>query len=119
MKTLSDRQYSFKQVTPFSLENTVLDLLLLTFTILLKEMQWQCFFHPLLRGDLVQKRYCSPMKIMRLRQYSFQQVTEIPIVKKVPDPLASNVKDCLSTATVLLPFTLKGLFYRKLMFFTL
>jgi hypothetical protein len=108
MKTLSDRQYSFKQVTPFSLENTVLDLLLLTFTILLKEMQWQCFFHPLLRGDLVQKRYCSPMKIMRLRQYSFQQVTEIPIVKKVPDPLANKRKNSLTGSTGFLSFTCGG-----------
>jgi hypothetical protein len=53
---------------------------------------------------------------LRGRQYSFAQLTLFTTVNKVLDPLASNIKDCLSTATVLLPFTLKGRFYTKPMF---
>jgi hypothetical protein len=48
------------------------------------------------------------MKTLTGRQYSFKQLTQITVLNKMLDPLASNINDSLSRATVLLPFTSLG-----------
>jgi hypothetical protein len=44
------------------------------------------------------------VKILAGRQYSFKQLTEFTMLKRLLDPLASNISDSLTRATVLLPF---------------
>jgi hypothetical protein len=116
MKTLRGRQDSFEKLTQFTMVNKVLTLLLQTLKILLQELQWS--FNSLEWGDFA-KRWCSsPMKTLRGKQYSFKELTEFTILNKFLDPLPSNIGNCVTRATVLLPFTCRGPFWTKLMFVT-
>jgi hypothetical protein len=103
MKMLIGRQYSFKQLTQFTMLKEVLNPLLQTFIILLQELQ--CTFYSLVWSYFAQNWCSSPMKTLRRRQYSFKQLTQFTMMNKVLYPLASNINDSPTRATVLLPFT--------------
>jgi hypothetical protein len=111
MKTLSGRQYSFKEVTQFSSGNKVGHFLAsntysaLTRDAVLVPFTWKRRFA---------KSWCSsPMKSMRGRQYFIKQLTHFPLLNKVRDRLASIIKCSITRDTVLLPFILRGLFCTK------
>jgi hypothetical protein len=94
MKTLRGRQYSFKQQTEFTMLNKVLDPLpsnisdSLTRTTMLLPFPWIWWF--------CIKVMFSPMKTLRGRQYSFQQLTQYTMLNKLLDSLASNINDSLT-----------------------
>jgi hypothetical protein len=56
------------------------------------------------------------MTTWRGRHYSFKEQTEFTMINKILDTFPSNIKDSLLIATVLLPFTLKELFCKNVMF---
>jgi hypothetical protein len=45
------------------------------------------------------------MTTLSVRQYSIKKLTQFTMLNKVLDPLASNINDSLTRATVFLPFT--------------
>jgi hypothetical protein len=53
-----------------------------------------------------------PLKTLRVRQYSLEQVTQFTMLKKVLDPLPSNINGFLTRATVFLPSLHRGNFAR-------
>jgi hypothetical protein len=59
------------------------------------------------------------MKALRGRQYSFKQQTDIKLQNKVLGPLASNMNDSLTEATLHVPFSCIGPFSTKVMFLIL
>jgi hypothetical protein len=59
------------------------------------------------------------MKRLRGRQYSFKQQTQIKLQNKVLGPLASNMNDSLTEATLHVPFSCIGPFSTKVMFLIL
>jgi hypothetical protein len=59
------------------------------------------------------------MKTLRDRQYSFKDQTQIQLQNKVLGPLASNINDSLTEATLHLPFSCMGPFSAKVMFLIL
>jgi hypothetical protein len=59
------------------------------------------------------------MKMLRGRQYSFKQETQIKVQNKVLGPLASDMNDSLTEATLHVPFSCKGPFSTKVMFLIL
>jgi hypothetical protein len=91
-------------------------LLLVTLMLILKELQ--CFSHSLEWGNSAQRWCCSSRKTLRGRQYSFREQTDITIWTKLLDPLVSNIKDFLTRAAVLLPFTCMQWFWKQVMFLT-
>jgi murein tripeptide amidase MpaA len=68
----------------------------------------QFFSHSLVGGDFAQSLCSSPMKRLKVRQHSFQKLTQFTMFGKVQDTLACKVNPSLTSATVLLPFTLMG-----------
>jgi hypothetical protein len=56
------------------------------------------------------------MKTLRVRQYSFTQQTQMKPQNKALGPLASNMNDSLTEATLHLPFSCMGPFSTKVMF---
>jgi hypothetical protein len=65
------------------------------------------------RGCFEQSWFSSLMKTWRGRQYSFKEQTEFTMLNKLMDPLASNINDSLTRATVLLPSIWMGWFCKK------
>jgi hypothetical protein len=59
------------------------------------------------------------MRKLRGRQYSFKQQTQIKLTNKVLGPLASNMNDSLTEATLHLPFSCMGPFSAKVVFLIL
>jgi hypothetical protein len=59
------------------------------------------------------------MKTLRDRQHSFKDQTQIQLQNKVLGPLASNINDSLTEATLHLPFSCMGPFSAKVMFLIL
>jgi hypothetical protein len=59
------------------------------------------------------------MKTLRGRQYSFKQETQIKLQNKVLGPLAFDMNDSLTEATLHLPFSCIGPFSTKVMFLIL
>jgi hypothetical protein len=59
------------------------------------------------------------MKTLRARQYSFKQQTQIKLQNKVLDPLASNINDSITEATLNFPFSCMGPFSTKVTFLIL
>jgi hypothetical protein len=59
------------------------------------------------------------MKMLRVRQYSFKQETQIKLQNNVLGPLASNMNDSLTEATLHVPFSCIGAFSTKVIFFFL
>jgi hypothetical protein len=59
------------------------------------------------------------MKMLRGRQYSFKQETQIKLQNKVLGPLASDMNDSLTEATLHLPFSGIVPFSTKVMFLIL
>jgi hypothetical protein len=108
MKTLRGKQYSFKELNELTRLNNLLDRLasnihdsLTRATVLLP---FTC------KGDLEQ-RWCSwPLKTLRGRQHSFQQLTQFKVLNKVHVPVASNTSDSLPRASVLLHSLQKATF---------
>jgi hypothetical protein len=76
--------------------------------ILLQELQ--CFFLSLERGHFAKSWCSSLMKTLRVKQYSFEQLRQYTMLKKVLDPLASNINDFLRRATVFLHSLERGYF---------
>jgi hypothetical protein len=64
----------------------------------------QFFSLLLVCGDLAQSWCTSPMKILEVRQRSFQKLTQFTMLNKVQGPLACNINPSLTRATVLLLF---------------
>jgi hypothetical protein len=56
------------------------------------------------------------MKTLRSTHYFFKELTQFAVLKNVIDPLASNINDSLTRATVLLPFTWMEWFCKKVIF---
>jgi hypothetical protein len=116
MITLRGRQNSFKQLTEFTMLNTLLDPLAsnindsLTRPTVLLPFTWM--------GRFSKKVMFSPMRTLRGRHYSIKQQSQFTMLKKVLNTLVSIINDSLTRATVLLPFTWKGPFCKKLMFLT-
>jgi hypothetical protein len=69
--------------------------------------------HGLERGNFAQSWISSPMKSQRGRQYSFQKLTQFTMLNMVLDPLPSTINDCLTCATLLLPFNWTGWFCKS------
>jgi hypothetical protein len=59
------------------------------------------------------------MKTLRGIQYSFKQETQINLQNKVLGPLAFDMNDSLTEATLRLPFSCIGPFSTKVMFIIL
>jgi hypothetical protein len=59
------------------------------------------------------------MKMLRGRQYSFKQETQIKLQNKVLGPLASDMNDSLTEATLHLPFSCIVPFSTKVIFLIL
>jgi hypothetical protein len=59
------------------------------------------------------------MKMLRGRQYSFKQQTQIKLQSKVLGPHASKMNDSLTEATLQLPFSCNRLLSSKIMFLIL
>jgi hypothetical protein len=59
------------------------------------------------------------MKMLRGRQYSFKQQTQIKLQNKILGPLASNMNNSLTEATLHLPSSCIGPFSTKVMFLIL
>jgi hypothetical protein len=59
------------------------------------------------------------MKMLRGRQYSFKQETQIKLQNKVLGPLGSDMNDSLTEATLHLPFSCTVPFSTNLMFLIL
>jgi hypothetical protein len=53
------------------------------------------------------------MKTLRVKQYSFEQLRQYTMLKKVLDPLASNINDFLRRATVFLYSLARGYFAQR------
>jgi hypothetical protein len=53
------------------------------------------------------------MKTLKNIQYSFKQLTQFTVLNKVLDPLASNINDSLTQATLHLTFTCMGVILNK------
>jgi hypothetical protein len=117
MKTMTGRQYSFKQVSQFTMLNNMLDPLPSNMKHFLRSTT--IFLHSLERGSLAQSWCSSPRKKLRARQYSFKQQTQFQLQNKVLAPLASNMNDSLTEATLHLPFSCMGPFSAKVMFLIL
>jgi hypothetical protein len=98
MKTLRGRQYYFKKLPQFTVLNTVLDPLASNTSDSLRRDS--VLLHSLQRGCFTQSWCSSPMKMLRGRQYSFNQKTQFTRLNKLLDPLASNINDSLTRATV-------------------
>jgi hypothetical protein len=116
MKTLRGRQYSFKQLTEFTILTKFLDRLvsnikdsLQKLQVSLKSLEW---------GYFAKRWWLSPMKSLRGRQYSFKLLTEFTMLYKLPALLAYNINYSLTRATVLLLFTWMWWFCKKVMTFT-
>jgi hypothetical protein len=65
----------------------------------------QFFSHLLLGGDFAQSLCSSPMKTLKVRQHSYQKLTQFTMLNKVQDPLACKVNPSLTRAPMLFPFT--------------
>jgi hypothetical protein len=106
MKTLNGRQYSFKEVTQFSLQKKVLDPPAPNIHLSLTR---EAVLVPFTERSYFAQRWCSsPMKTLRGRQYSFKQQIQFTILNKMLDPLGSNINDSISQATLHFPFTCMG-----------
>jgi hypothetical protein len=114
MKTLRGRHFSLKQQTQFTMLSTVLDSLASNINDFLRRAA--VFFHSLERGYFAQSWFPHPWKCREGRQYSFQKLTQFTMFSKVLDPLAFNIYDSLTRATVLLPFTWMGWCCKKMKF---
>jgi hypothetical protein len=101
-KTVISRQNSFKEQTEFTILTRLLDPLLSN----IKDYRTNLQFFSLLLvcGDLTHSWCTSPMKILEVRQHSFQKLTQFTMLNKVQDPLAWNINPSLTRATVLLLF---------------
>jgi hypothetical protein len=66
------------------------------------------FLHKLERANLAQRWCSSPRKKLRVRQYSLRQQTQFQLQKNMLAPLASNIIDSLTQATLQLQFSLWG-----------
>jgi hypothetical protein len=116
MKMVRGRQYTFQKLTQFTMLNKMLDPLysniddsLTRGTVLLPftRMGWFC-----------KKLMILPVKTLAGRQCSFKQLTEFTMLKRLLDPLASNISDSLTRATELLPFNWMWWLSKKVIFLT-
>jgi hypothetical protein len=112
-KTVRSRQKSFKEQNEFTILSMLTDPLFSNVKDSLKNLQF--FSHLLLCGDFAQSWWSSPMKTLTVGQQSFQKLTQFTMLKKVQGPLACNINASLTRAAVLLPFTWKETFNRKVM----
>jgi hypothetical protein len=117
MKKLRVRQYSLRQQTQSQLQNKVLAAL--PSNIIDSLRSTTMFLHSLERGYSAQSWCFSPMEKLRGRQYFFTQHTRIKPQNKALAPLASNMNDSLTKATLHLPFNCMGPLWTKVMFLTL
>jgi hypothetical protein len=116
MKTLCGRQYSFKHRTQYSLEKKVLDPSAanihssLTSDAVLVPFIWKRW--------LAIKVMVFTHEINECKKHSFKQLTQFTVLNKVLDPVSSNINDSLTRATVFVPFTWMGWFFKMVMFLT-
>jgi hypothetical protein len=116
-KTLRGRHYSLQQQTPFTNINKVLNPLASHIYLFLRSTT--VFLHSLESGYFAESWCFSPMKTLRGRQNSFQKITQFTVLSKLPDPLASNINDCLPQATLSLPCTCEGRFWTEMILLNL
>jgi hypothetical protein len=99
-KTLRGGQYSFKEKTGFTILTKLLDPLVLTLRILLKQLQF--FSHSLVWGDFAQRWCSSALETLRGREYLLKQHTQFTILNMLLNNLASNTYDFLRRTPVFL-----------------
>jgi hypothetical protein len=110
MKKLRVRQYSFKQQAEINCKTRFYALLLQTLMILSQKLH--CIFLPVVWVHFQQRECFSCLKTLRGRQYSLKQQTQFKLQNKVLAPLASNMNDSLTEATLHLPFNCMGHFHK-------
>jgi hypothetical protein len=115
-KMLTDRQYSYYILTPFSVITSVLNsLACINHCFLTRETGLLPFTW---RGFFAQRWGSSSRKSLRHRHYSFIHPTQFMMQIEVLDPLTSNIKDSITRATELLLFTSMVPLSTKMVFLT-
>jgi hypothetical protein len=117
LKKLTGGQYSLIQQTQVTMQSKLLDPAPSNMNDFLRSTTM--FLHSLERGYSAQSWCFSPMEKLRGRQYFFTQHTRIKPQNKALAPLASNMNDSLTKATLHLPFNCMGPLWTKVMFLTL
>jgi hypothetical protein len=103
METLRGRHCSFQHQAPV----TMLSMLLVLLPPNTSGFLWRAtvLLYSLERGYLAQSWCSSPKKMLRGRQYSLKQQTQMKLQNKVLGPLAWNMNDSLTEATLQLPLS--------------
>jgi hypothetical protein len=116
LKSLRGRHYSLIQQTQFTMLRKLLDHLPSNMKDFIRT---RVFLHSHRRAYLDQSWCSSPMKKLRVRQYSLRQQTQSQLQNTVLAPRPSNIIDSLTQATLHLPFSCMGPLWTKVMFLTL